>query len=126
MVKDIVFNQEVNEVLVQNAEIFSYEYPEIDAKTWDEFKRKPNCKCRGKIFDLLRKDPDKLNGILSKLMGEEVNLFFPSPIDDPIVKEFNDLKGMEDFLKELKSKGKMIRSATPSSNGKGGFIIIVM
>jgi len=126
MARDVIFDQDVNARINKNIEIFAYEYPEIDEKTWKEFKEKPNCKCRGKVLKKLQKDKSKFNAIMSKLMDEEVEIHFPMPIENPIVKEFETLKEMEDFLNELKSKGKLMRSANPSPNGKGGFVLIVM
>jgi len=126
MPKDVLFSNDVLRVINDNIEIFIYEYPEIDEKTWNDFKRKPNCKCRGRVIKTFQKDLEKINGILSKLMGEDIVIHFTSPLEEPIVKEFKDLKEIEDFLKDLRRKGKIIRSASPSPNGKGGFIVIVM
>ena len=126
MSKEILFDQEINKLIVTNVPILQYEYSQVDEKTWNEFATKPNCACRGKIFKLFQDDPKKFNEIVSKLMGEEVAILFPGPIEDPIVKEFKTLKGMEEYLKELKSKGKMIRSASPAPNGSGGYLLVVM
>jgi len=126
MSKEILFDQDINNLIVKNVSIFQYEYSQIDEKTWKEFSTKPNCKCRGKVFKILQEDMEKLNAILSKLMGEEISLIFPGALEEPIAKEFETLKGMEDFLKELKAKGKIIRSASPAPNGKGGYLLVVM
>jgi len=127
MPKTVLFSQEINELITKNADIFMYEYPDIvSEKDWNDFKTKPNCKCRKKIMDGLLKDMTKFNQIVSKLKGEEIEIIFPKPLEETIVEEFETLKEMEVFLKELKNKGIMFRSATPSPNGKGGFILIVL
>jgi len=43
-----------------------------------------------------------------------------------MVKEFENIVEMESFLKDLKSRGIVIRSATPSTNGRGGWIMVIM
>ena len=126
MSKEILFDQELNRLVIKNVEIFQYEYSQVDEKTWKEFATKPNCSCRTKIINLFKAIPEKFNKIISKLVNDDVVVLYPGPIEDPIVKEFKTLKGMEEFLKELKSKGKMVRSASPAPNGKGGYILIVM
>ena len=126
MPKELLFGKDVTRLINKNLEIFVYEYPDIDEKTWNEFKAKPNCKCRGRIIKAFQKDPDKINKIISKLMGEDVVVYFTSTLEEPIVKEFDSLKEIEDFLKDLRRKGKVLRSASPSPNGKGGFVVIIM
>ena len=126
MSKEALFNQEYNKVITDNIEIFKYEYSSIDEKMWEEFKNKPNCKCRGKIFKVLKENMGKFNSIMSKLTGEDIEMLFPGPLEETLVKEFDDLKSMEKFLNDIRKKGKMIRSATPSPNGKGGFVLICM
>ena len=121
-----IFDQSLLKTIMDNLEIFKYEYPEVGEKNWTDFKNKPQCKCRKAIFETLKADPEKLNRIFSKLLSESVEIFFPAPIDQPIVKEFETLVQLESFLKELKAQGKIIRSATPSPNGKGGFLLIVL
>lgn len=126
MSKEILFEQKENKLIIDNVEIFKYEYPEISENDWNDFVTKPNCQCRGKIFSILKKDQKKLDFIFSKLMNEDVSIIFRGPIEEPIVKEFDDLKQMEEFLKELNRKGKLFRSASPSPNGKGGYVLIVL
>lgn len=126
MVKDIIFNKTINDLIVKNVEIFEYEFTSIDSKDWQDFAKKPNCKCRTKIFEQLKKDKKHFDEVMSKLMGEDVEIHFPAPLDEPIVKEFENLKQLEDYLKDLKRKGTVIRNANPSPNGKGGFVLIVM
>jgi len=125
--KEILFNPELNDIIVKNVEIFAFEYPNISDKKWKEFKNKPNCqKCRMEIFAELKKDSDKLNTIFSRLLDDAVIVNFPGPLTDPIVKEFDNIVEMEKFLKDIKKKGIMIRSASPSPNGKGGFVLICL
>jgi len=126
MAKEVLFDQKYNAKIIENIEIFKYEYPEIAEQTWNEFRDKPNCSCRGKIFKIFQDNIDKFNGIMSKLLGEEVIVNFPGPLTETIVKEFDTLKEMEAFLNELRVKSKMMRSASPSPNGKGGFVLICM
>jgi len=126
MARDIIFNQQIQELIKESADIFGFEYPAISEKKWQEFKNNPNCKCNAEIYAEIQKDVEKMNSIFSTLMGEEVNIIFPGPLPEAIVQEFENIKDMENFIKELQKKGKMIRSASPSPNGKGGFILIVM
>jgi hypothetical protein len=126
MANDIIFNKTINDLIVKNVEIFTFEFPSIPENDWKDFAKKPNCKCRNKIFEELKKEKTKFDSVMSRLMGEEVEIHFPAPLDEPIVKEFENLKKMEEYLKELKRKGTVIRNANPSPDGKGGFILIVM
>lgn len=126
-VEEIIFNTEINQLIQTYIEIFKFEYDEISEKDWNDYKNKPRCgSCRKKILDVFRQDEEKFNNIISKLRGKETIVYFPGPINESIVKEFNDLKEMEAFLTDLKKRGKMIRSATPSPNGKGGFVLVVL
>ena len=126
MAKEVLFNQDYNKIVTDNLEIFKYEYPDIGDKNWEDFKNKPNCKCRGEIFKSFKDDINKFNAIMSKLTGEDIEMLFPGPLEETLVKEFDDLKSMEEFLNDLRKKGKMIRQANPSPNGKGGFVLICM
>jgi hypothetical protein len=126
MAKEIIFNGKLKEILINNVDIFEYGFKDVPEKIWKDFKNKPNCGCVGQILTALQKDLDKTNTIFSEFLGEDIKVVFPGPIESPIVKEFDNIVEMEKYLKNLQQKGKMIRSATPSPNGKGGFILIVM
>lgn len=126
MPREIVYDKEIDTLVKKNLNIFEYEYEDIPKSDWVDFKNKPNCTCRQKIIKALSSNPDKFNQIISKLSGKDTVVYFPKPLDEPMVKEFDTLIDMESFLKELKRKGTLFRSAAPSPNGKGGFILIVM
>jgi len=127
MSKDILFSKEYLDLILDNVEIFKFEFPNISDEDWKEYLSKKNCgSCRKKVIGVMRQDMDKLNDIFSKLLEEDVVLNFPGKIEDPIVEEFDNIADMQNFLKDLKSKGKQIQSATPSPNGKGGYLLVVM
>jgi len=126
MSKLVKFNNDIMQTIIDNLDIFKYEYPEVKSKTWDDFKAKPNCKCRGDILKMLKEDMIKFNGIICKLLDKDIEVVFPSPLEKTIVKEFENIKEMEEYLRHLNDTGKIIRSATPAPNGTGGFILIVM
>ena len=124
--KEVLFDQKINETILKSIDIFKYEYPQIKSDMWDEYKAKPNCKCRGKIFAEFKNNMDKFNSIMSKLMHEEIEIIFPGPLQETIVKEFDTITEMQDYLNELRRKGTLLKSASPSPNGKGGFVLICM
>ena len=126
MAERMLFSAELESTIRENLDIFGYEYPEVPKKDIEDYKKKANCNCKRSLFAEFRKDMDKFNSIMSKMMGKDVEIYFASPLEDPIVKEFANIVEMEEFLKDLKSKGKMVRSATPSPNGSGGYIMVIM
>jgi len=126
MAKDLVFNETVQNIVFDNLEIFKYEYPELK-KDLDDYKKKPNCKCRGKIFKKFQEDEDKFNSIVSKFMEEEVNIHFSGPLKESIVKEFSNITEVQEFLTELQNKGKIVRTTSISpSKDSDGYILIAM
>jgi hypothetical protein len=126
MVKRILFNADIEKVIRSNLDIFAYEYPDVPKKDIEEYKKKPNCNCKRALFESFREDMQKFNSIMSKMMEEEVEVYFVRPLEEPMVKEFENIVEMESFLKDLKSRGIVIRSATPSTNGRGGWIMVIM
>jgi len=127
-VEDILYNKKlIDGIIKENLDIFKYEYRDngIREKTWRDYKTKEKCSCKKKIFAFFMEDSDKFNAIMSKLMGKDVNIIFPEPIKEPIVKEFDNIVDMESFLISLKEDGKVFRNLNPSPNGKGGYILIV-
>jgi len=127
MAENIIFNKNIIQLIIDNIDIFKYEYPNIKDKTWKLFlEKKGGCSCTKSIIKEFKSDIEKINSILSELLNQKVNLNFYGPLKNPIVKEFPSLSEMELFLKELKSKGTHIQSATPSPNGQGGYIMVIM
>jgi len=127
MAEDTVFRQSEIKIVLDNLDIFKYEYPDVRKRDWDNFvAKKGGCSCTKKIIDGFKRDIDKTNSIFSKLMGKEVSMYFAGPIQDPVVKEFDSIQDVEAFLKKLKNQGKQIKSATPAPNGKGGYILVVL
>jgi len=126
-IKKLVLGKEEIDQILENKEIFQYEFPEVSDKDWETFTKKRNCgACRKRVVGPMRKQPDKMNVIFSKLLGEEVEICYPGPIDTPIIEEFDNIVDMQKFLKSLKEQGKQIQNATPSPNGKGGYLLVVM
>ncbi len=126
LVRKIVFNKELMDIMKENMEIFKYEYPNVEDTDWNESVKGKCGPCMQNILNAFKEDDEKLNSIFSKFLQEEVKVYFPHTIESPIVKEFDSLSAMEDYLKELKSTGSMIRNASPSSNGSGGYLLVVM
>ena len=125
--KDVVFNKKYLDLMLENIETFKSEFSDIPLEDWDEYLANKSCgSCRQKIMGVIRQDTDKLSKVFSEILGENVSLNFPGKIESPIVEEFNNTTDMQEFLKGLKSKGKQIQSATPSPNGKGGYLLVVM
>lgn len=127
MVEDIVFGRTEIQIILDNIEIFQYEFPGVRGRDWKNFiSKKGGCSCTQNIIQKLKENPIKTNEIFSQLLDKKINLYFPGPIDNPIVKEFSTLSDMEVFLKTLKNQGKHIKSATPAPDGKGGYILVVI
>jgi hypothetical protein len=127
MAKDIVLRKNQVDMIFENEEIFRYEFSNIADKDWKDFKKKRNCGiCRKRVLGSMKQEPEKMNEIFSKLLDEDVIVHFPGPIEDPIVEEFDNIADMQNYLKTLKSHGKQIKSANPSPNGKGGYLLVVM
>jgi hypothetical protein len=125
MTKTIQFNQAIETLIRDHIDIFIYEYPEIDTKTWNEYKTKPNCSCKGKVHAQLRQNILKFESIISKFMGEEVKITFPGPLAHPIIQEFPNLIAAQEFLKTLALNGNMIRNVNITPNN-GTYIITVI
>lgn len=125
--KDVILNRDYIDLIFENEEIFKYEFPNIPDDDWEAYKKKKRCgQCRKKVIGVMKEEPEKFNSIFSKLLDEDVQVHFPGPIEEPIVKEFENIVEMQKYLKELKSIGKQIKSANPSPNGKGGYLLVVM
>jgi len=126
MSKNKVFDQALMDVIRENLEIFKYEYPKVKDKDWEEFQKNTGCgSCINNIITHLKKDKGKMNAIFSKLLDEDVVINFMEALESPIVKEFDNIVEMETFLKRLKEEGKIIRTVSPSPNGKGGYILVL-
>jgi hypothetical protein len=125
--EDIIFNKDIRETIVNNIDIFKREFENIDKKDWKGYVKEQGCpSCKRKVFNTFRQNSEKMNRILSELMEKSVNLIFPGPIEEPIIKEFDNIIEMQSYLKSLQKMGKKFRSATPSPNGKGGYILVVL
>jgi hypothetical protein len=125
-VEEIIFNPEIRNLVIENIDSFKSEYPDISKEDWEGYINDKGCRnCKMKIFQIFKDDNEKFNSIISRIKGNPVEISFPGPIQDPMVKEFSSIIEMEEFLKELKRKRVRYQNIATSPDGKGGYILIV-